>query len=131
MAHCLAFTVDAVQRPGQHPGERPHADQLAQALGLDMASCWRPTAANYLGRVSKERILEAVAEGVSKEAADNLAALPKAAMADAAEARLKETRWLPELLRKPEPEPEAVGAESVATRPRRRARTRVALTPAS
>jgi ParB family chromosome partitioning protein len=37
-----------------------HADQLREALGLDMATVWTPTAKNYLGRVSKERILEAV-----------------------------------------------------------------------
>jgi ParB family chromosome partitioning protein len=130
MAHCLAFTVDAVQRPGQGPGDRPHADQLVTALGLDMASCWRPTAANYLGRVSKERILEAVAEGVSQEAADNLSSMPKAAMADAAEARLGETGWLPELLRKPDRQPDGDGTEPDAKRPRpRRARKTAAAVP--
>jgi ParB family transcriptional regulator, chromosome partitioning protein len=120
MAHCLAFTVDAVQRPGQQHEGRPHPDLLAQALQLDMASCWRPTAANYLARVAKERILEAVAEGVSKEAAENLSTLPKAAMADAAEARLAETRWVPELLRIPERTPEAEAAEPNAKRQRQR-----------
>jgi ParB family transcriptional regulator, chromosome partitioning protein len=130
MAHCLAFTVDAVQRPGQHHNEHPHADTLAGALSLDMTSCWRPTSANYLGRVSKERILAAVAEGVSKEAAENLSTLPKAGMADAAEARLAETRWLPELLRMPESEPDEDHAEPSAKRPRpRRAATRAASTP--
>ncbi|WP_375414995.1 ParB/RepB/Spo0J family partition protein [uncultured Bradyrhizobium sp.] len=126
MAHCLAFSVDAVQRPGPYASEPKDADQLAQALGLDMASHWRPTATNYLGRVSKERILQAVAEGVSKEAADNLATLPKAAMADTAEARLAETRWLPELLRRSEPEPEAEAEQSGGKRPRQRRAARSA-----
>jgi ParB family chromosome partitioning protein len=46
-----------------------HAGRLAVALALDMAQWWQPTAQSYLGRVSKKRILEAVAEGVSPEAA--------------------------------------------------------------
>jgi hypothetical protein len=75
----------------------------------------------------KERILAAVAEGVSKEAAENLSTLAKAAMADAAEARLAGTRWLPELLRMPESAPGEDGAEPSAKRPRpRHAATRAA-----
>jgi ParB family chromosome partitioning protein len=39
------------------------ADRLARATGLDMvAAGWRPTVGNYLGRVTKPRILEAVRE---------------------------------------------------------------------
>jgi ParB family chromosome partitioning protein len=119
MAHCLAFSVDAVQRPGQFSSEPKDADQLARALGLDMALCWRPTSANYLGRVSKDRILEAVAKGVSKEAAENLSTLNKAAMAEAAEARLAKTRWLPEPLRTIKQESAGIAPETTAKRPRR------------
>jgi ParB family chromosome partitioning protein len=64
-----------------------------------MAVSWKPTAANYFGRVSKERILEAVAEAVSKEAADNIKSLKKSAMADAAELRMAHSGWLPLILR--------------------------------
>ena len=99
LAHCVAFTVDAVQRmPGSQERTR-HADQLAFALDLDLATAWRPTVQNYLGRVSKERILQAVREGVSADAARNLTTLPKAAMAEAAETKLAAQRWLPEPLR--------------------------------
>ena len=62
LAHCAAFTVDAIQRPVQSEERVRHADQLARDVDLDMAASWTPTAANYLGRVSKERILEAVRE---------------------------------------------------------------------
>jgi ParB family chromosome partitioning protein len=55
--------------------------------------------ASYFGRVSKERILEAVREGVSPEAATNIATMKKQAMAEAAEQRLAGTGWLPQLLR--------------------------------
>jgi ParB family chromosome partitioning protein len=103
LAHCLSLTVDAVKVPKREDVAEHHADQLFQALDYDMAEVWTPTAANYLGRVSKDRILEAVREGVSKEAAENLASLKKQAMAEAAEQRLKDKRWLPPVLRVPTP----------------------------
>ncbi|WP_458192516.1 hypothetical protein [Bradyrhizobium sp. UFLA05-153] len=90
------------------------ATQLAEAVGLDMVQHWTPTAANYLGRVSKDRIPEAVREGASPEAADNIAGLKKQAMAEAAAQRLKGKGWLPSVLRMPKPEtpePMAVAAE--------------------
>jgi ParB family chromosome partitioning protein len=101
LAHCVSLTVDAVKVPKRDDTAEAHADQLFRALDYDMASVWTPTAANYLGRVSKERILEAVREGVSKEAAENLASMKKQAMAEAAEQRLKDRRWLPPVLRTP------------------------------
>jgi ParB family chromosome partitioning protein len=64
-----------------------------------MTTTWSPTVASYFGRVSKERILEAVSEGVSAEAAANIAGMKKQAMAEAAAQRLAGTGWLPQLLR--------------------------------
>lgn len=103
LAHCTSLVLDAVRRPQESisSGRLLHADQLAAALGLDMAKWWRPTAASYLGRVSKARILEAVKEGVSSEAAENLAKLKKDALVALAEERLAGTGWLPEILRQP------------------------------
>ena len=75
LAYCAALSVDAVERAHERgrDGRLQHADRLAAALGLDMAEWWQPTAESYLGRVSKARILAAVAEGVSPQAAENLA----------------------------------------------------------
>lgn len=103
LAHCVGLTADAVERPKDREAEAAahHAAQLLAALNADMTMFWEPTAKNYLGRVSKERILEAVREGISKEAAENLATMKKQAMADAAEQRLKGKGWLPEVLRLP------------------------------
>jgi len=114
LAHCTALSLNAV-RVGKTRNELgdANADALAKALGLDMAACWQPTAANYLSRVSKERILEAVREGVSKEAADNIASLKKAAMVEAAEQRLAGKGWLPAVLRH-EPSDAAVPEEREA-----------------
>jgi ParB family chromosome partitioning protein len=60
-----------------------------------MRAYWKPTVTGYLGRVTKERILEAVHQGVSKAAADNLASMKKQAMAEAAAQRLAQSGWLP------------------------------------
>jgi ParB family transcriptional regulator, chromosome partitioning protein len=95
------LTVNAIRLPKQRTdtAAAAHADVLAQAIGLDMTTTWTPTAASYFGCVSKERVIEAVREGVSDEAARNMAGLKKQAMADAAAQRLAGTSWLPELLR--------------------------------
>lgn len=105
LAYCAAHSVDAVQR--RHEGARParsrHAGQLAAALSLDMAQWWQPTAQSYLRRVSKKQILDAVAETVSPEAAENLAKLKKGALVAEAEQRLAGSGWLPAVLRTQEP----------------------------
>jgi ParB family chromosome partitioning protein len=64
-----------------------------------MIAYWQPTAASYFGRVSKERIIQAVREGGSEQAVQNLGGLKKQAMAEAAEAALAGKGWLPALLR--------------------------------
>lgn len=78
-----------------------HADQLATALSLDMNAWWSLERGDYLGRVSKDKIAGAVAEGVSPQAADNIAGLKKAGMVAAALDRLAGTGWLPQALRTP------------------------------
>ena len=103
LAVASAFSVNAVQKPHERPGQPrlAHADRLAASLKLDMAQWWQPTAASYIGRVSKALILEAVSEGVSPEAADNLSKLKKDELAASAEERLAGKRWLPAILRTP------------------------------
>lgn len=111
LAHCAALTVDAVVRPGASSSQPlKHAEALSQAVSLDMAAHWQPTATNYLGQVTKAVIVEAVREGVSEEAAGQLADLKKPAMAEAAERLLADKRWLPQVLRMPQRAPEALAA---------------------
>ena len=74
LAHCVSFGVNALHEKGERHGgpgissegvqrRIREADRLALAVGLDMVDAgWRPTAENYLGRVTKPRILEAVRE---------------------------------------------------------------------
>lgn len=64
-----------------------------------MRGDWQADARSYLGRVTKARILDAVAEAVGAEAAERLAGLKKAQMVEAAEGLLAGTGWLPRHLR--------------------------------
>jgi ParB family chromosome partitioning protein len=99
LAHCVSLTVNAIRAPRQSGGgSEAHAAILAREVGLDMAAYWQPTVTGYFGRVSKDRIVEAVRDGVSKQAADNIVRLKKPAMAEAAEAALAGKGWLPALL---------------------------------
>ncbi|WP_391349544.1 ParB/RepB/Spo0J family partition protein [Azospirillum sp. A23] len=103
LAFCLAQSVNATQGKDRYNDDRSRlrgADLLAEALSLDMADWWEPTAAGYLGRVSKTLILDAVREGTGA-AADGLDGMKKAALAAEAERRLAGSRWVPALLRKP------------------------------
>jgi ParB family chromosome partitioning protein len=104
LAHCASLTVNAVQNPmDRRPLSLGHAAVLAQAADLDMTRTWTVTQASYLSRVPKARILEAVVEGVSSDAADRMKGLKKPEMAEAAEQALAGTGWLPVLLRTERP----------------------------
>jgi ParB family chromosome partitioning protein len=98
LAYCASRAVNAVEEKGS-TSRAVVGDMLAKALGFDMASIWQPTVANYLGRISKDRILEAVREGVSPQAAKSLENMKKQPMAEAAEKVLSGTGWLPPPLR--------------------------------
>ena len=100
LAHCVSLSVNAVQTRGYRLGAMAHADSLARDVGLDMTAYWQPGAANYLTRVSKERILEALREGGTGDV-ETVARLKKPAMAEAAEKLLAGKGWLPALLRQP------------------------------
>jgi ParB family chromosome partitioning protein len=102
-AHCVAVSVNATIEPyNRRPRAIAHADQLAQAVGLDMAAAgWTPTAENYLARVTKARILLALREAKDAATASRLEPFKKDAMAIEAEQILAGSGWLPEPLRTP------------------------------
>ena len=105
-AHGVARGINAVQRVGTSRRALIHADLLADLVGLDMGLYWTATVGSYFGRVTKAKIAEAVAEGVSPEAAARLDDLRKEGMAEAAETLLEGTGWLPPLLRRSGTAPE-------------------------
>jgi len=111
LALCVSYGVNALfERPNPYSGSGvsqhgldvrlAQADRLARATGMDMvAAGWKPTVGNYLGRVTKPRILAAVREGAGERAAQLIDHLKKGDMAKEAERLLAETGWLPEPLR--------------------------------
>ncbi|MGR3441228.1 DNA-binding protein, partial [Salipiger abyssi] len=116
LAHCVSFGVNALhEKPNPYGGmgvsqhgldvRLSQADRLARATGLDMVAVgWRPTVGNYLGRVTKPRIIEAVREGAGERAGQLIDHLKKGDMAKEAERLLAETGWLPEPLRMVDPD---------------------------
>lgn len=113
-AHIVSLSVNAVHESwNRRPRVLAHADRLAEAVDLDMAAAgWCPTGDNFLGRVTKARILQAVAEARGQGVADRIAHLKKGDMATEAEALLAGSGWLPEPLRtlhRKQPEAAAAG----------------------
>jgi len=120
LAHCTARTVNAVKVPWERKTRQlAAAETLAQAVDLDMTQHWTATSRTYFGRVTKAHIGAAVREAVSPEAAERIAPMKKADMADAAEQLVAGTGWLPAILRTAKPvaepvdQPEAVDGVDV------------------
>lgn len=110
LAHCVSLGVNALfeATKGYDGRISAHgvaqriaaADALAAVVGLDMAEAgWTATVDNYLGRVTKPRIIEAVREARGDATAVLIEHLKKGDMAREAERLLEGTGWLPEPLR--------------------------------
>ncbi|WP_313077898.1 ParB/RepB/Spo0J family partition protein [Agrobacterium pusense] len=100
-AHCASLSVNAVIEPwNKRTRAIAHAEQLANSIGFDLVEAgWTPTADNYLGRVTKARILQSVREAKGDQAAELIGHLKKTDMAREAERLMTGSRWLPEPLR--------------------------------
>jgi ParB family chromosome partitioning protein len=64
LAVCAAACVDTIQKANRSTDDSIAvcAGELATALKLDMADCWKPTAARYFSRVPKAQTLAAIGE---------------------------------------------------------------------
>ncbi|WP_062345289.1 ParB/RepB/Spo0J family partition protein [Novosphingobium sp. CCH12-A3] len=110
-------------------GERqlPFQDHLGSLIGIDMAQWWRPTAANYFDRVSKQVILDALTDIGGLELSSRFASVKKGDLAMSAErvfagtyiteveVREKALAWVPEVMRFTSAAPEAGDPEIDAT----------------
>lgn len=106
-------------------GERRIAfqDHLGSLIGIDTAQWWRPTAANYFDRVSKQVILDALADVGGTELSARFASVKKADLAASAErvfagnyiteaeVRERALGWVPEVMRFPSSSPSQAEAE--------------------
>ncbi|WP_395680971.1 ParB/RepB/Spo0J family partition protein [Inquilinus sp.] len=128
LAYLVSLGITAVDDPVKYetwqtsPARVRHrlqsADRLARTVGLDLvAEGWQPTADNYLNRVTKIRILDAVREGKGEREAQMIGHLKKGDMAREAERLLDGAGWLPEGLRTPPTEeatlPEGEGGDAL------------------
>jgi len=82
------------------PRATPHQPgaELAQAVGLDMAAWWQPSAEGYFKHVPKAAILQVVGEYAPEHAA-RLAKLKKADIASEAERLASGTGWMPAIFK--------------------------------
>lgn len=110
-------------------GERaiPFHDHLGSLIGIDMAAWWRPTAANYFDRVSKQVILGAIGEAGGPELAARFSAAKKGDLAASAErifagsfiteAEVKERAlaWIPAAMRFAQPAQSSPSVETEAS----------------
>jgi len=103
LAVCVASTVDVVtpRAAPRQPGE-----ELAQAVSLDMAAWWQPTADGYFKHVPKAAILEAVGQFAPAHVT-RLAKLKKGDIASEAERLAEGTGWMPAMFK-------AEGSDSAA-----------------
>jgi len=106
-------------------GERqlPFQDHLGSLIGIDVAQWWRPTAANYFDRVSKQVILDALTDVGGLELSSRFASVKKGDLAMSAErvfagtyiteveVREKALAWVPEVMQFASVAPEAGEAE--------------------
>ncbi|HCW16448.1 ParB/RepB/Spo0J family partition protein [Achromobacter sp.] len=103
LAVCVASTVDVVtpRAMTQQPGA-----ELAQAVGLDMAEWWKPTAEGYFQHVPKAAILDAVG-AFAPAHITRLAKLKKGDIAREAERLADGTGWMPAIFRTEGPRQDA------------------------
>jgi ParB family chromosome partitioning protein len=100
LAFCTALAVDGVEanKDSSHKSRLNHADQLANALRMDMGNWFTPTADNFFKRVSKAQIARALTEAgkpLRPEGFKN----KKEELAAIAEKEVRGTGWLPEPVR--------------------------------
>jgi ParB family chromosome partitioning protein len=97
LALCTALTLNALPSVGA----ADDANVLVDAVGLDMADWWEPTAQGYLNHVPKAQIVQALKEAGPDLVSDGVNAMKKDVLVVTAAARLAGRRWLPATLRPP------------------------------
>lgn len=100
LAYATSFAIDTVHRKHERSTlpRLAHGQQLAEALSLDMARWYQPTAESYFSRISRQLILTAIDEATGSHA-PSVEKLKKAELAARAEKLVAATGWLPEPLR--------------------------------
>ena len=103
LAFAAAHTVNAVETKYSCDRKKAfaHADQIGQALNVDMRDYFTPTAESYFSHLNRQSIEAAVAEVRGADFASGIAAMKKAEGAAYAEKAVKDNGWLPANIRIP------------------------------
>lgn len=114
-AHCVSLSLNVVVEPwNRRPKALAHADVLANSLQFDMVDAgWTPTV-EFLGRLTKARILQAVREARGADSAQLIDHMKKDVMAREAARLLEGSNWLPEPLRLEVDDAAAVAGGAIA-----------------
>lgn len=100
LARCVARSYSVIAQEPKRSGRGfDPASGIEAALQVDMADWWTPTPARYLNHVSKAKMIEAVTEAKSTEAARPIEKMKKPEAIAAAAALLEGSGWLPRTLR--------------------------------
>ena len=95
LALCAAVTVSA----SPNAGTAFSANALADAVGLDMADWWVPTAGSYLSHVPKAQIVQALNDAGAYPSEGGVGDMKKEQLVVKAASWLAGKRWLPSVLR--------------------------------
>jgi ParB family chromosome partitioning protein len=102
LAFATALSVNAVQtkHDRRNSDRLTHADQLADALNLDMGQWWTPSVAGFYARLPKAALAHVVRDA-GKRGAKDIPGMKKDAAARHVADVLTGSGWLPEPLRQP------------------------------
>ncbi|HBA9100666.1 TPA: ParB/RepB/Spo0J family partition protein [Escherichia coli] len=112
MAFCTACSVDGVQTRTMGHTTQSDLDGVETALRFHLRDWWQPTAANFLGLLSKNQIVAALKEAGLSGAASDAEKIKKGDAASHAEQCLSGTRWVPAWLRAPDAQPDVAEGEA-------------------
>ncbi|EPY6938809.1 hypothetical protein DMP40_10630 [Klebsiella pneumoniae] len=102
MVYCTASSVYGVQTRTMGHTTRSPLDGVETAIGFDMRDWWTPTAANFLGLLKKNQIVEALKDAGLTGAASDAEKMKKGDAASHAEQWLSGTRWVPGWMQSPD-----------------------------
>lgn len=110
LGFCLA---GALGETGHYPDNNgkiaSELEPVEQLIGFTLRDHWKPTVANYFGRISKEQIVDALNDAGQTGAAADASKMKKGDAAEYAESVLANTRWVPSCML-----PEPTGADTTA-----------------
>lgn len=96
LAFCSAQTLSEVNHHAPHDNTLAEALRpIEQAIAFDFRQWWKPTKANFFGRISKDQIVDCLDDAGVKGKALEAVKMKKGDAAELAENTLRDTHWLP------------------------------------